>query len=151
MLAYTPCSVRRESPRMGFKWPMLCSCEMISYNIYICYIYSVWQLCNVRMGLSDWPMNQGYDVDVSSSRSPLSANHGCFKQSSAVARRSGSKYSMGVRKLAKSCAAFGSHSYFSVSTSKRPHGFSFVMWRSSPEEKYTRTFTSKRSVTKRNR
>ena len=50
----------------------------------------------------------------------------------AVARRAGSKCSMGSKKSANSRASCTSHSYFSVSTSYRPHGFSFVMCRNSP-------------------
>ena len=70
---------------------------------------------------------------VSVSGTPVS--QGCCRHSAAVARCSGSNASIGWRNSAKSRASSTSHSYFSVSTSNSPHGFSFVMWRSSPKKK----------------
>ncbi len=61
------------------------------------------------------------------------ARKGWLRHCSAVALSAGSKHSMGSSQSEKLCATAGSHSYFSVSTSYRRQGFSFVMWRSSPE------------------
>lgn len=69
------------------------------------------------------------------------ASQGWFKHSNAVARFSGSKRSIGSRKLAIELACSGSHSYFSVSTSNRFHGLrSWIVRRSPAEEK--RNFVS---------
>ena len=76
-----------------------------------------------------------------SSGTPVS--HGWSRHSAAVARWLGSNANMGCRNSAKSRACWISHSYFSVSTSKRPHGLSLVMCRNSPVEKSTTNkFTS---------
>lgn len=68
----------------------------------------------------------------------------CFRHCSAVARSLGSYANMGRRKSVNSWATCGSHSYFSVSTSNRPHGFNFVMCRSSPDRKRKLEWTCKR-------
>lgn len=61
-----------------------------------------------------------------------SARKGCLMHSSAVARLSGSKASMGTSQPANSLATASSHSYLSVRTSYSGHGFNLVMFRSSP-------------------
>lgn len=62
----------------------------------------------------------------------LICSHGCFRHSAAVARTLGLNSSIGVRNSANSRASLGVHSYFSVSTSYRPHGFNTVICFSSP-------------------
>lgn len=59
-------------------------------------------------------------------------SHGWSKHSLAVARLSGSNSSIGRKKSANCVASLMDHSYFCMSTSSSPHGFSPVMWRSSP-------------------
>lgn len=59
-------------------------------------------------------------------------SHGWVKESSAVARWSGSNSNIGRRKSANSCASCGSHSYFSVNTSNNCQGFNLVICLSSP-------------------
>ena len=65
-----------------------------------------------------------------SSGTPVS--QGCWRHSAAVALPLGSNANMGWRNSAKSRANCTSHSYFSVNTSNKPHGFSFVICRNSP-------------------
>uniref|UniRef100_W8AQG5 Uncharacterized protein n=1 Tax=Ceratitis capitata TaxID=7213 RepID=W8AQG5_CERCA len=59
-------------------------------------------------------------------------SHGCFRQSAAVARFARSNSNIGTRKSAKASASSRGHSYFSDSTSTRPHGFKPVILRNSP-------------------
>jgi len=63
-----------------------------------------------------------------------SSSHGCCKHCPAVALLMGSNSSIGIKKSANSKALLSSQWYFSVSTSTRLHGFSFVMWRKSPTQ-----------------
>ena len=61
-------------------------------------------------------------------------NQGCNNAMPAVTRFSGSNSNIGKRKSEKPCASSGSHSYFSIRTSNNPQGFSFSIFRSSPEK-----------------
>jgi len=80
-----------------------------------------------------------------SSSSLSSFSHGCRKHCSAVALFIGSNSSIGMRNSASSKALRSSHWYFSISTSIRPHGFSFVMWRNSPADKHSRRLLHSKS------
>lgn len=65
-------------------------------------------------------------------RNHLICNHGCFRHSAAVARKSGSNSSIGVKKSANSRASLADQSYFSIKTAHNPHGFKPVMCFNSP-------------------
>lgn len=56
-----------------------------------------------------------------------SLSHGEARHSAAVARFIGSKCSMGRRNSANESACCWGHSYFSIRTSRKPHGFKPVM------------------------
>lgn len=58
--------------------------------------------------------------------------HGCRRHSAAVVLFSGMRSNMGKMKSEKVWASSRDHSYFSTSTSSKPHGFSLVMCLKSP-------------------
>jgi len=62
-------------------------------------------------------------------------SQGCWRHCSALARLRWSNSSMGCRKSANCPASSAGHSYFSISTARRFHGFSLEMLRSSPEQR----------------
>ena len=82
-----------------------------------------------------WPTWAGktYPCPGGKDAEPLtSVKNGWARHSSAVARSSESNANIGTSQSVNPWAVSGSHSYFSVNTSYNPHGFSFVICRSSP-------------------
>ena len=85
-------------------------------------------VCKIHWSFSTTLADNDYDVVGAES----SASHLWLRHSMAVARLSGSNCSIGVRNSVNPNASSCAHSYFSVSTSYRPHGRSLVMCRNSP-------------------